>query len=781
MDVFRVSTPQSGRLVSKLVRLEGSAVGGYVYDPQDLTKKLTVELLIDGVSSRVVTADLEMAALSQVGDGRFGFVFQIERAHWAAAGSIEVRLANVGVVIGTPLRATSAETSSERLLGPGLATWLGGLTVSGWLNDAAGAREVVAFVNGREVARATPDRWAAVDANHEHFKQPSFLLQLPRRFADGRVHVVSVQNARGDELLGSPISIVAFADGLAELLASSPNGSGEFLRGKLYDQLIPNAVPFDMFSEWSARFPIPEYYRTTPDQPVGVVLIGEEPSQTCMEGLQAQSDVGWIACAIPELEGRATFSPEALREFLDGDAQGCEIIVFALAEITFLKHALLSFASVLSKEEGADTVYADLCLLDQDGKLWPLALPAFDYERLLEQGYCALTFAMRRATVLACIERGANSLFRLLSASLEMSPDRRPRHAPVFLTALPALDTAALAETLASATAEHLDVMGYDTDVFIDEGVLLPTIHVLRRSDRERVSILIPTRDRIDLLQPCIASLSQSQTSREAEIIIIDNDSADPTTHAFFDKLRRQGVQIVRCEGHFNFSRLINRGAEAASGKYLCLLNNDIEAPTSDWLGEMQSRMQGPLVGAVGALLLRKSGLIQHAGVLLGPYLGATHAFLDRVYGDSGYTDLLNVAHETSAVTGACLLTSRERFDEVAGLDEVNFAINFNDVDFCLKLRAAGYRIILTPRAVLLHHESASRGRELASGNAPNLEREMTRLQMRWREVLVDDPFYNPTLSLNGVPYSGLAWPPRNRMPRRPDIPPPVSLPRGAV
>jgi O-antigen biosynthesis protein len=231
--------------------------------------------------------------------------------------------------------------------------------------------------------------------------------------------------------------------------------------------------------------------------------------------------------------------------------------------------------------------------------------------------------------------------------------------------------------------------------------------------------------------------------------------------------------------GHFNFARLNNLAANAASGDYLCLLNNDVQALDDSWLEEMLGRAAPPDVGAVGALLLWPSGVVQHGGVVLGPNFAAAHAFNERMDGDAGYGDLLRVAHECSAVTAACLLTRRRDYVELEGMDEFRFPVNFNDVDYCLKLRAAGKRIVFTPHAKLLHLESASRGTDQQVDRKARFERELNNLRAKWADVLVSDPFYNPMLSLDPIPFSALAWPLRAMAARTAAPPTPVAVPPG--
>jgi GT2 family glycosyltransferase len=164
---------------------------------------------------------------------------------------------------------------------------------------------------------------------------------------------------------------------------------------------------------------------------------------------------------------------------------------------------------------------------------------------------------------------------------------------------------------------------------------------------------------------------------------------------------------------------------------------------------------------------------------VLGPSFAAAHAFNDRIDGDVGYGDLLCVTHECSAMTAACLVTRRDDYLAVGGMDEVQFPVNFNDVDYCLKLRALGKRNVFTPHAKLLHLESASRGLDVKTKREARFERELQNLRAKWGSVLAADPYYSPMLSLDPIPFSALAWPARAMEPRRNTPPVPTEIPPG--
>jgi GT2 family glycosyltransferase/glycosyltransferase involved in cell wall biosynthesis len=275
------------------------------------------------------------------------------------------------------------------------------------------------------------------------------------------------------------------------------------------------------------------------------------------------------------------------------------------------------------------------------------------------------------------------------------------------------------------------------------------------------VSIVIPMRDRVELLEQCIASVRGQTDYPSIEFVIVDNGSTEPAALKFLGELEQiTGVRILRENGAFNFSRLINHGVAAARGDLLAFLNNDVEANERGWLREMVSHVVRAEVGAVGARLWYPDGTLQHGGVILGLGGVAGHAFPRVPRGHPGYFNRAWLQQNCSAVTGACLLVRKKVFESVGGFDEKNLAISFNDVDFCLRLRAAGYQNVWTPYANLIHHESASRGHQRTLEEQEQFMREATYMQRKWGVELLSDPFYNPNLSLN-LPGFDLAVPPR--------------------
>jgi GT2 family glycosyltransferase len=313
------------------------------------------------------------------------------------------------------------------------------------------------------------------------------------------------------------------------------------------------------------------------------------------------------------------------------------------------------------------------------------------------------------------------------------------------------------------AVREHLARGGFDAQV----QPLSPDSTMLRVSfavpdPAPMVSIIVPTRDKADLLARCIDSVKARTRYPNYEIIIVDNGSREPRAVEQLAKLAQQpDITVLRIDAPFNYSALNNQAVAVARGSLLCLLNNDIEVISPDWLDTLVGYAVLPQSGAVGAALWYPNDRLQHGGVLLGigDLAGHYHHMLPR--GARGYFGRAVLAQQVSAVSAACLVVRRALYDEVGGLDAEHLAVAFNDVDLCLKLAAAGYRNLYVPYAELYHHESASRGSDTTSSNAARFNRETAWMRERWGAQVREDRFYNPNLALGGAPVFSLAFPPR--------------------
>lgn len=288
---------------------------------------------------------------------------------------------------------------------------------------------------------------------------------------------------------------------------------------------------------------------------------------------------------------------------------------------------------------------------------------------------------------------------------------------------------------------------------------------------RPLVSVIVPTRDRPDLLACCADAVLSRTDYAPLELIIIDNDSREKATAAMFRNLGADSrVRILRRPGTFNYAAINNSAAAEARGEVLLFLNNDIDVIAPGWLEEMVSHAVRPEIGAVGAKLLYPDGRVQHAGVVLGaggdPCVGgvASHFCLNAGRQDAGYGGHLALTRSVSAVTGACLMLRRSIFIEIGGFDSNNLPIAFNDVDLCLRIGSRGYRIVWTPFAELYHLESASRGSDMEPKRLARFARECAHMKSTWGSLLENDPFYNPNFSLQDG-NCNLAYPPRRQRP----------------
>lgn len=269
------------------------------------------------------------------------------------------------------------------------------------------------------------------------------------------------------------------------------------------------------------------------------------------------------------------------------------------------------------------------------------------------------------------------------------------------------------------------------------------------------VSVIIPTRNGVAHLRPCIESLIHKTQYANMDVMVMDNQSDDEETLAYLAHIEQvYGVRVIAYDQPFNYSAINNLAVSQARGDLVCLLNNDTEVISSDWLDEMVSHLLRPGIGVVGAKLYYGNGLIQHAGDAVGPGGCADHLHNGLSANDPGYQRRAVSAQELSAVTAACLLTHKDLYLAVGSLDETHLPIAFNDVDYCLRVREAGWRVIWTPYAELYHYESISRGKDVTSQQLARAKQELRYMKKRWAKQIKHDPAYNPNLSYERPDFS---------------------------
>lgn len=299
------------------------------------------------------------------------------------------------------------------------------------------------------------------------------------------------------------------------------------------------------------------------------------------------------------------------------------------------------------------------------------------------------------------------------------------------------------------AIEDHLKRMGEDDcQVVMTEHLgFYHVIYPIR--EQKKVSIIIPNKDQKEILERCIESIIQKTDYKNYEIIIVENNS---TTNEIFEYYKtieqRENIRVVIWKDKFNYSAINNFGVKYANGEYLLFLNNDIEVIRENWLSEMLANVQRKEVGIVGAKLLYPDNMVQHAGVIIGMGGIAGHPLSRHPADDCGYFARGIIQQNLNAVTAACMLTKKEVYEKVNGFEE-ELAVAFNDIDFCLKVRKAGYLIVYDPEALLYHHESISRGKEDTLEKRNRFEGEVDYMAKKWKDVLEKgDEYYNPNLSL---------------------------------
>lgn len=416
--------------------------------------------------------------------------------------------------------------------------------------------------------------------------------------------------------------------------------------------------------------------------------------------------------------------------------------------------ALYRTAKLLQQKPDADLIYSDEDKLTENGFDLPLFKPDWSPDFFLSYNYMCHFTTLRRSLVdevggfrpdfdgaqdydlfLRIIERTdrIHHIPRILyhwrrSAS---STSDNIRRKPKAL------------EAGKCAIEQHLRRRGEEGHVAVDWSTHAYWVKRDVRRPR-RVSIIIPARDQISLLSRCIDSIVKKTSYPDYDIVIVDNDSQSEEARNYF---ARTNHRLLQFQGPFNFSAINNFAVEQTESPWLLFLNNDVEIIDSEWLSVLAEHVQRPEVGAVGARLLYPDNTIQHAGVVLGVGGIAQHAFRGFPAEDPGVNRQLQVTRNYTSVTGACLMTRREVFEQVGGFDEERLPVTFSDVDLCLKMHRAGYLIVYTPFAKLYHHESASRRRSVEA-----LETDVMR--ERWSDFLERDPYYNPNLSRERADFS---------------------------
>lgn len=511
--------------------------------------------------------------------------------------------------------------------------------------------------------------------------------------------------------------------------------------------------------------------------------VAETWLRKCIESVLRQSYSHWELCIVddhsteqhirPLLEGFAA-KDSRIKVYFAEDNRGIaaasnicldlvtgEFVGLLDNDDELAPHALFSVVELLQDNRDLDIIYSDEDKISMDNRReMPHFKPDFSYDFLLSNNYICHFLVLRRSLIerIGCFREGYDGAqdYDLVLRAIEYTERAKIAHIPDILyhwRAIPgstSMDYAIkpkardaslhlLDDHLLRTLGENYGVVRASSAVGIYD-----TIYTLQ--GMPLVSIVICTKDKVDILRQCVDSIHKTTYGRY-EVVIVDNGSVEQRTHDYYSTLKEvENIRVISYDAPFNYSAINNFGILQSKGDIIVLLNNDTEVITPTWIETMLGLAQQSRIGIVGAKLLFPNKTIQHAGVVLGlgGIAGHTHKHFDEHA--SGYFNTLRATRNYSAVTGACMMFRRAVWEEVNGLSE-DLAVLFNDVDFCLKIIQAGYDVVYTPNAVLWHHESVSLGKIEKKERTIDV-REVEYMRRHWGTVIVHDPFYNPNLSL---------------------------------
>lgn len=760
-----------------ILGLQGDVLHGWAMDTTQQEHRPVVEVFIDGASVAVVRAD-QYEPNAPAGDKFHGFAVQLRQRWLDEARLITAQIANRTFVLEGQLSLPIPP--SEDSGGVSSQVWhTDGLRIGGWCWDPKAPNRHV------QVTVREGDRVIGLYLCNQHnqtlaYRSTSdhgFTIDLPWEMADGKVHELELVDDRGRSLVGSPIRLCCWPEGVEGLIRQLGLAQDAATLALLNDVAkeqsirLPKSAGWHSYSKWFDTFQRVDANDVPPlSGRLGVLLISEgdiELEQRTLSSLETGNKPPQnLVCAIPK-----DLVP-ALEKLI---ASGCDRILPIHAGDRVAVFALAHLSALL--DEGAAWGYADC---DRDGpnqeRTLPWLKPVWDIDLFIgadvfTAGAIFSASIVRKALTLLdeATETGSCS-WHTLTAAIALATQRNASsvsHIPRVLyhrshQAPSSPEQAQRCPEREQAIAWLCAHLAPGSKISAVSGYpSLLRAHWPLPNPLPRVSLIIPTRDQYKLLSTCIEGLLTGTDYANLEIIVVDNQSTDPKTLDFLTTLDSQGVRVLRHPYPFNYSTINNRAVDLATGDIVGFINNDIEVINSGWLNEMVAQLLRPGVGAVGAKLLWPNRMVQHGGVVVGINGLAAHSGNTLADQDPGYMALNLLTRRQSAITAACMLTRKSVFDKVAGLDEYRFPVAFNDVDFCLKIQQQGLHLIWTAAAQLIHAESASRGKDLIPSKAARARREQHNFREKWTLDNPVDPYYHPALSHDYIsgPYGGLLIP----------------------
>lgn len=744
------------------------AVGWCIY-PESPDKPVAVLLRLDGHLVAEASADVFREDLKAAGIGTGKHAFEIEIPASLFDGQehvIEVVPRDgIGALIGAPLKH---ELSRSSLI-HGVLGQPRDMLIEGWALDAGTPEKPIDIrieVDGESIATVTANQLRAdLVTAHIGTGRHAFRFRLPARFVDS------------DEL---------------EIRAFTVPGNKEL------EHSPQTCTPAQSYDRWVRRCDTPSQEESLNRKRRGLLAVGRgaplisvvmpvfnpvpEHLTEAIESVLRQAYPRWDLCiaddastdkAVHEvLRSYAARDPRIKIAFRSQQGHICHAsntaIDLAQGDYVALldhddilpEHALLEVAEECLRHPDCRLLYSDEDKLDSDGQRFdPYFKSDWNPDLLYAHNFVSHLGIYRTEDVRAVggFRPGyeGSQDYDLALRVFERVGIEAIRHIPKILYHWRVHDRSTstsgdvkpyAAKAMRRALADHFKRLVVEAEVLPHLGGAAMRVRYPVPDPAPLASIIIPTRDQPALLRSCLESVLSKTTYRPLEIIIVDNESEKPETRQFLEAAQRhEAIRVLSQPGPFNFSALCNRAVEAAQGDIVVLLNDDTEVLEPEWLRELVSHAMRPEVGAVGAKLLYPDGTIQHAGVALGVAGDAGHIHKGEPGDSLIWSGRIQLIQTMPAVTGACLAVRRTLYRQSGGLDEADFPVSYNDVDFCLRLGAMGFQNVYTPHAVLTHREGASRGDDLQDDKkAARAERERGNLRERWKVAIKKDGFVNP-------------------------------------
>lgn len=769
----------------EFTEISGTLVSGWAHDFNTPAMKLTVEIYVDGACVGVTRAD----KVRQDKDAKraifSGFDFDIPQPLLKGARIISGRIANSGpwfannIEYGQLTGKTRDNSPSRAKIG---SYHVDGFQVKGWIKSSSKIQtDVFAFEGqyciAKTIANIEP---SGRETENELIKR--FIIDLPPSIADGKLHKIFIRSNDG-LLSDTPIKFYQLPCKLSEMYCTVKNSRSKekIIREQLFKKALEihdiknyYCLGFHHYHSWYETHEVHSSIMLKSANIRFLVLAIKTADKNKNQVVKQKTPI----FSYPKTKYHLTRIDETdLSQIITQESKNFDYII-PVFDRDRLSDNSLSILNDAIANSNFEIIYGDCDQISLDGKHTnPWLKPSWDEFLFYGFDYISTGVAIKSSLLMKAVKSVPNgknhrcmSWDSLLARAISLSKTEI-KHIPriIYHRCANAFQNPAqisvsrsridAISNLINQRAAGAKIDGYSRNC----GLLKVSWPLPKRLPK--VSLIIPTRDRPDLLGQCLDGLLHNTDYTDVEIIIIDNGSVQEETQNLFKQAQNSGVSIVKYDLDFNYSDMHNYAIKKARGNIIGLINNDVSIIDSQWLKEMVSILLLNDVGCVGAKLLWPNNLVQHGGVVVGVEGLAAHAGNSLNDSEPGYLGLNLLTKQQSAVTAACMLFYKSDYMLIGGFDADHLPVAFNDVDFCLELRKLRKKIIWTPFSKLYHHESASRGEDLSPDKFARAKREREYFISKWTENGFCDPFYHPALNLNSLsgPYGGLEFFPRER------------------